>query len=272
MKLRFGLALSMALALACVMLVPTAGAATPRRLGGIMIPSNPERALAVRYADEDSLNWSGYAVVPGSSKVTAVASTQVVPAVNGTTPGLASTWTGIGGHGSSDLIQAGVAEEFIPGLGPNYFAWYELLPDAPVDLSNCSGDASCTVRPGDTVTVTIQATGAIQSNQTWDISVVNAGHWTYSKSVTYKSTYSSAEWILEAPSLVVPVIMPMMGNTKFDPNNTYTLNGGTARKIGDGNPISISMNLYEGIPSALDADGDGFNACAYKLSCPAPSS
>src|SRR4051794_2236905 len=86
---------------------------------GVMIPKHPLRAIPRANATEDSLNWSGYAVTaPAAQKITNVSSTFVVPAVNSTTPGFAATWTGIGGFNTSDLIQAGTAEEYIPGLGP----------------------------------------------------------------------------------------------------------------------------------------------------------
>lgn len=44
-------------------------------------------------------------------------------------PGFAATWTGIGGYNTSDLIQAGTAEQSAPSnplLGDQYYAWYEL--------------------------------------------------------------------------------------------------------------------------------------------------
>ena len=61
----------------------------------------------------DSLNWSGYAVTPGGG-VTAVNSTFTVPSAGLVPPGFAATWTGIGGYNTSDLIQAGTAEQSAP--------------------------------------------------------------------------------------------------------------------------------------------------------------
>ena len=141
----------------------------------------------------DSLNWAGYAVTPGSG-VTAVNSTFTVPTANDTPPGFSATWAGIGGFSSSDLIQAGVSENnsLTTSLtGPQYNAWYEILPAAETPISGCNGDANCTVNPGDTVTVDIHNTGGNQ----WSVNLTDAGHWTYSKALTYASTESSAEWI-----------------------------------------------------------------------------
>ena len=264
------LASLLTLALAGILMAPSAAPAAGRL--GVMLPAHGG-PLAKANATQDSLNWSGYGVLPSTGhRVTDVASTFVVPAVDGTTPGFAATWTGIGGYNSSDLIQAGTAEEYVNGLGPSYYAWYEILPASETQIANCSGDVSCTVRPGDTITVTITATGAIQPNQTWSVGIVDAGHWNYSIGLTYASTYSSAEWILEAPSVGAQTVMPMMATTKFDPNNTFTNDNGTAQNIGAGSPVEITMNSLEGIPSPLDVEGDGFNGCAYKLSCPAPLS
>jgi hypothetical protein len=269
--------LTIALALACLAAVVVTAAPAGARSGssglGVMIPAHRGRPIPRANASQDSLNWSGYAVTnPVGHKITKVTSTFVVPAVKGTTPGFSSAWTGIGGYNSSDLIQAGTASEYVPGLGANYYAWYEILPASETQISNCSGDATCAVHPGDNVTVTINTTGAIQANQTWNVSIVDAGHWTYSKALTYASTYSSAEWILEAPTIGVQVIMPALQTTTFDPNNTFSVDNGAAQNIASGGPVDISMNTIEGVPSALDADGDGFNACAYALSCAAPAS
>jgi len=260
-----------ALCLAAFLPAAGAGGSAPGGLG-VMLPARPGRVLPRSNASTDSLNWSGYVDLPtGTHKVTNVTSTWVVPSVNGTTPGFGATWTGIGGYNTSDLIQAGTAEEYINGLGPSYYAWYEILPASETQISGCTGDAACTVRPGDKVTVTITATGAIQTNQTWAISIVDANHWSQTINLTYQSTYSSAEYILEAPTVAVQTVMPMMATTLFDPD-TFAIDGGTAQTIGSGSPVLVTMNQVEGLPSALDPDGDGFNACAYKLSCAAPAS
>jgi len=270
------LAAAIALAASCTFsFLPSAGAGAATGGLGVMIPAHPGRVIPTSNATEDSLNWSGYAVTnPAGHKITKVTSTFVVPAVNSTTPGFGATWTGIGGFNTSDLIQAGTAEEYIPGLGPNYYAWYEILPASETDIAgNCATDSACTVRPGDTVTITIATSGNIQSNQAWTISMTDAGHWTFTKTLNYPSTYSSAEWILEAPTVGVQTVMPMMANTLFEPNSTFTLDGGTtAQNLGTGSPVEVTMNQVEGIPSAIDGDGDGFTACAYALSCPTPAS
>ena len=125
---------------------------------GVLIPAHKGQVLPLHGGTTDSLNWSGYAVTPSADNVTAVSSSFTVPSAGLVPPGFAATWTGIGGYNTSDLIQAGTAEQSAPSnpvVGPQYYAWYELLPASETQLTGCTGDANCTVTPGDKVTVTI---------------------------------------------------------------------------------------------------------------------
>lgn len=237
---------------------------------GALIPAHRGQKLPVHGGTTDSLNWSGYAVTPGSG-VTAVNGTFTVPSAGLDPPGFAATWAGIGGYNTSDLIQAGTEEQSIPSnplLGPQYYAWYELLPASETPISNCSGDPNCTVTPGDHMTVNISNV----SGNTWSISMTDAGKWSWSKNVTYSSSKSSAEWILEAPTLVAQTVLANVGTVPFGPTSTYTA-GGATHTIAAGNPTQIDLGtgvVNEATPSALGSDGQSFNDCAYALSCPAP--
>jgi hypothetical protein len=242
---------------------PTAG------LTGVMIRAKSHSLLPLR-ADA-SLNWSGYVVTP-STPVTAVSSTFKVPAAALVPPGFAATWTGIGGFvpGSTDLIQAGISEQSLPGvpvLGPQYFAWYELLPAGETQLTNCSGDSNCTVTPGDQVSVDI--TEASGSN--WNIKVADAGKWSWTQTVQYASSRSSAEWILEAPTVVLQTLMAPVGTVQFGPASKFT--AGSTQTIAQGNPTTVVLSpgvINEATPSPLAADGQSFNDCAYAETCPTP--
>lgn len=237
---------------------------------GVLIPAHKGQKLPLHGGSTSSLNWSGYAVTPGSG-VTAVDGTFTVPAAGLDPPGFAATWAGIGGYNTTDLIQAGVEEQSFPSnplLGGQYQAWYELLPASETPISNCTGDASCTVTPGDHVTVDISNV----SGNTWSIKLSDSGKWSWSKNVTYSSSESSAEWILEAPTLVAQTLLANVGTVSFGPTSTYTA-GGATHTIAAGNPTQIDLGtgiVNEATPSALAADGQSFNDCAYALSCPAP--
>lgn len=239
---------------------------------GVLIPAHKGQVLPLHGGTTDSLNWSGYAVTPSSDNVTAVSSTFTVPTAGLDPPGFAATWTGIGGYNTSDLIQAGTAEQSAPSnslLGPQYYAWYELLPASETQLTGCSGDANCTVSPGDSITVNI----SLVSGSTWSISMTDAGHWSWSKDVSYASSESSGEWILEAPTLAVAQTpLANVGTVPFGPTSTYTA-GGVTHTIAAGDPTQIDLGtgvVNEATPSALGSDGQSFNDCAYALSCPAP--
>ncbi len=253
------------------------------QVGGAIIKDSNQAALRALTGRNqvESENWSGYAVTPTGGNVTAVSSTFVVPAAGDDLPGEASTWAGIGGYNTSDLIQAGVAESSFPSLpllGDQYYAWYELLPASPVQLTGCHGDASCTVTPGDQIAVNIkQNTGASNS---WSISETDAGKWTWSDdSISYTSSNSSAEWILESPTLEIsPIDLAGVGTVHFGPYSSFTIGQGSPETIAQGKPIAMGMTflglgiLHEATPSALAPDGQGFNACAYETSCATPAS
>ena len=90
-------------------------------------------------------------------------------------------------------------------------------------------------------------------------------HWSWSKNVTYSSSESSAEWILEAPTLVAQTLLAHVGTAHFGPTSTYTDGGGT-HTIAQGDPTEIFLSpgvVNEATPSALAADGQSFNDCAY---------
>jgi Peptidase A4 family len=59
-------------------------------------------------------------------------------------------WAGLDGYSSASTEQAGTEADCSGGT-PVYFAWYDLYPAAPVDLSK-------SVKPGDSMTATVSAT------------------------------------------------------------------------------------------------------------------
>jgi Peptidase A4 family len=257
--------------LACASVAAAKTTATPASTGvGVLIPAHKGQVLPMHGGTTSSLNWSGYAVTPGSG-ITGVTSTFTVPSAGLDPPGFAATWAGIGGYNTSDLIQAGTGEQSVPSnplVGPQYYAWYELLPNSETQLTNCSGDSSCTVTPGDSITVAINNV----SGDTWSISVSDSGKRSWGQDVTYSSSESSAEWILEAPTLVEQTVLANVGTVPFGPTSTYTDASGT-HTIAAGSPTQIDLGtgvVNEATPSALASDGQSFNDCSYALSCPTP--
>jgi hypothetical protein len=241
-----------------------------------LLPTDRHALLPTHDATVDAVNWAGYADLPTAGhKVTSVATAFTVPAATILPPGFSATWAGVGGYSTSDLIQAGVAEDSFPSdplLGDQYYAWYEVLPAGNVQLTDCFGDPACTVTPGDRVTVSIVE----GSGTNWTISMSDAGHWSWSTQLSYASSNSSAEWIQEAPQLdglQTPIADD--GTVTLGPGNTYAIDGGTPADVAAGAPVQIVLSpagalINEATPSSLGADGDSFNVCSYSQTCTAP--
>src|SRR6266536_2533061 len=114
---------------------------------------NPRRVPRIRGRFGTSSNWAGYAV--DGSNVTDVVGTWTVPAVTlgaGCPNSYSSTWVGIDGDNSSTVEQCGTDQDFINGQ-PVYYAWYELYPKFPVNLSA----TTYPVQPGDTITAEVKS-------------------------------------------------------------------------------------------------------------------
>jgi hypothetical protein len=95
--------------------------------------------LPSAHAAEVSINWSGYAVEakPGEA-ITALNGSWIVPKITHAPPGFSSSWIGIGGYRTGDLIQVGTAWG---GPVDGNYAWFEMLPEHETTLdSGCAGD------------------------------------------------------------------------------------------------------------------------------------
>lgn len=228
-------------------------------------------ATAASHTTNDTLNWAGYVDVPHGGKVTNVAGDFVVPRIRSDLPpGVSSTWVGIGGSSTSDLIQAGVGENSPPTplTGAAYYAWYELLPDSATPLAGCSPRPDCPVQAGDRMHVAIDR---VRTN-VWRISVVDAHRWSWRKTVSYASSGSSAEWIAEASSIVVPLTYGDLSTTTFSHGTFVAAGRRHAIRTRDAELDTMSLLgvAREATPSALNRAGDGFNVCAWAQQCAAP--
>ena len=116
---------------------------------------------------EVSNNWSGYQVISARTgrAATSASGSWVVPKVsapNRGEDGFSSIWVGIGGScldatcrlADRTLIQLGTAEDASPSGARLYYAWYELLPAASVEIKTLE------VSPGDTVTASLSLAGS----------------------------------------------------------------------------------------------------------------
>jgi hypothetical protein len=175
-----------------------------------------------------SSNWSGYrAATQDGTGFSRVSGSWTEPSANcSTSSGHASFWVGLGGSGGGNgaLEQAGTAVDCDSGGNATHTAWYELLPDPPVqlDLKVSAGDqmSSTVTVDGSSVTITV-------SNATTGQSVT--------KNLTMTDTdpdVSTAEWIAEAPSQCdgsgncQPLTLADFGKVGFT-NSTATAGGHT---------------------------------------------
>lgn len=126
-------------------------------------------------------------------------------------------------------------------------AFYELLPAPPQYIQ------SMTISPGDSISASITET----STNLWLIVIndLTTGE-SFSRSVSYGSSYSSAEWIEEAPSYSNGSLVPLdyFGTVSFSGCSSmvdgflYTLSNIGASPItmvtSKGSPIAIPSSLY----------------------------
>lgn len=198
-----------------------------------------------------SANWAGYAATGG--KYTAVAGTWVVPNVKASSTYRSdAAWVGIGGVTSTDLIQAGTSATTGAGGGTVYSAWIEVLPAFAQNVS-------MPVSPGDSVSVSIEQ----QQPGTWLIAMANntSGR-TYQKTLSYKSSLSSAEWIEEMPSDGTGLVaLDSFSRVSFSGGSTTK--GGVHETIAKSGAQAIAMASAGGkllaVPSSLSSSGSGFS-------------
>ncbi len=241
-------------------------------------------------------NWSGY-VAGGSSTSSAirfksVSGSWVAPtatctsSAGGGSPGTYSAfWVGLGGAGQTQALeQAGTEVNCSASGQASYYAWYELVPAAPVrtDLA---------VHPGDHIStrVTVEGTAV-------DVSVSNqtTGQ-SFSKQLTMSNPdVSSAEWIAEAPSSCdgsgscTPLPLTNFGTVNFTSSSATTTDGHTG-SISDSSWSTAAVSLtpgassgFQGVdlasgqssgsatPSSLSSDGSAFSV-AYSAGAAATS-
>ncbi|MCL5107581.1 MAG: G1 family endopeptidase [Chloroflexi bacterium] len=195
-------------------------------------------------------NWSGYKALGGN--FTAVAGTWTVPWVKSMgSSSSSSTWVGIGGAGYPDLIQAGTQGYFDGAGAVHYEAWIETLPQA-------MSRVALEVKPGDVVTVVVAQAAGDQ----WSIKIQNrtSGE-EYQTAVQYESSLSSAEWIVEAPSVDGRTLTLVdFGTVRF--SGLSVVKEGKAMTIAEAKAEPILLAAQGKViasPTGFTADGSGFS-------------
>ncbi len=258
------------------LVIPTLAVAAACALGAV-----PATSAAADVPQAASENWSGY-VVGGSSgssgtQYKTVSGSWVQPAAKCTSGSAYSAfWVGLGGAGQTEALEQDGTEANCAADGTaSYYAWYELVPSAPVRVSMA-------VHPGDRITsrVTVNGTDVTVSmaNQT------TGGSFTKNLQMSNPDT-SSAEWIAEAPSSCqqglsscTPLPLTDFGTVTFTNASATTTDGHTG-SISDSDWSASAVSLSSGAsdpglgdtqfasqdttggatPSSLSSDGSSFS-------------
>jgi Peptidase A4 family len=236
--------------------------------------------IHVRENTNQSTNWFGYnqgSIEQGGKLFTSITGDWTVPTASQHTPGQdedSADWIGIGGGcvdggctvTDSTLIQTGTEQDISGGVA-SYAAWWELVPAPEISIS------SMTVEPGDHMHASIAE--VVADSDVWTIMLQDVTrNESFTITVPYPSTHLTAEWIEETPLEIGTspglAALPDLTSPVFD---DATVNGAPANlQSSEEMDLIDSNNDLIAVPSAPDPDSDGFNACAWATTCPAPTS
>jgi hypothetical protein len=223
-----------------------------------------------------SSNWFGYnqgTLEQGSKLFNSIGGQWTVPAVTQHTAGqdeASSDWIGIGGGcidsgctaTDSTLIQTGTEQDVSATGQTTYDAWYELVPAPELQIT------SMTIHPGDRMSASISE--VVSDSNAWTITIKDLTNGqSFSTTVPYSSTHTTAEWIEETPLLIGTnagfAALPNLTNPAF---GSATTNGQPAGlKSSEQLDLVDSNGNVIGAPSAPNATADGFDACTWATSC-----
>jgi Peptidase A4 family len=206
-----------------------------------------------------SENWSGYVSGAGDqgTQFKSVSGSWVVPTAKCTASGeptYSAFWVGLGGAGDTQALEQTGTETNCSAQGTaSYYAWYELVPKAPVrvDLPVSAGDHISSKVTVDGTNVAI-----------W-LSDETSGQ-TFSKTLSMSNPdISSAEWIAEAPSQCdgsvsncTPLPLTDFGTAQFTSSSATDTDGHTG-------PISDPEWAATAVTLSPDAGSMGFQGASF---------
>ncbi len=201
-----------------------------------------------------STNWSGYLAASSSYTAVSASWTATSPLPEGYTTSADSTWIGIGGVTSDDLIQVGTQNIVEPNGQVLTAAFYEMLPAASVNIS------TMTVHSGDSISASISEV----SSGVWSISITdNTDSQSYSSTVSYASSLSSAEWVEEDPSYTNYRLIPFDNFQTASFSDTSTVANGTTDNLMSADAQQITMvnagDQTIAATSAIGSDDESFS-------------
>jgi Peptidase A4 family len=235
----------------------------------------------LRSNTNSSSNWFGYnqgTLEQGGKLFNSISGEWIVPTATQHTAGQAessSDWIGIGGGcidagcttTDSTLIQTGTEQDVSSSGTASYDAWYELVPAPEFQIT------SMAVNPGDLMRASVAE--VVGDSNVWTITIKDATNGqSFTTTVPYSSSHTTAEWIEETPLLIGTnagfAALPKLTTPAFD---LATTNGAPANLTASEELDLVDSNgNVIGAPSAPDPDTDGFNACTWAGTCTAPTS
>ena len=218
-----------------------------------------------------SLNWAGYSVPGAPGSVKEVRGSWIVPTTScDSVPTLAAYWVGIDGFNSSTVEQTGILTGCFGGV-PVYAAWYEFYPAPLTTFSNIA------VFPGDNISASVSYDG-LSGKFTAAIADLTQGTSNSTTQAVLGASRSSAEWIVERPSICLFVCTPVplsnftlvsLGSnyTEVSQTNNATI-AGKQGDIGDFANWAITMvSMPNGPalsqPTSLTPDGTSFQTVFF---------
>src|SRR5947209_4750582 len=202
----------------------------------------PRLAPNHKISQSTSSNWSGYSAING--RYTTVSASWKQPTASCTSQTTYSSfWVGLDGDGSNTVEQTGTSAD-CSGWTPRYYAWYEMYPKFPVNLS-------LAVQPGDSMSASVTTDG--RGKFTLHIQDNSSGDYVTTQTLK-RARLASAEVIAEAPSGSGGVLpLTNFGTASF---SAATVNG---QAIGSFNPDRIDM-VANGVTKATTSALSGGTA------------
>lgn len=158
------------------------------RRGAVVVPALGLVLAVTAPVHAATSPWGGY--VAASTTYTSVAADWTQPTLKcSSAEATAAFWVGLDGYRSSSVEQAGTEVACVGGKA-EYFAWYELYPQPPVELNN-------PLAAGDAVSATVS--GTAKDVFTITVRDVTAGWSNTSTHTVSGAARSSAEVIAEVP-------------------------------------------------------------------------
>jgi Peptidase A4 family len=178
-----------------------------------------------KISQSTSSNWSGYSATNG--RYTSVSANWTQPTANCTSATTYSSfWVGLDGDGSNTVEQTGTSAD-CSGGSPRYYAWYEMYPKFPVNLS-------LAISPGDSISGSVTTDG--EGRFTLTITNTSTGQSFTTSQRLNRARLASAEAIAEAPSSSGGVLpLTNFGTVSF---SSVTVN---SQPIGTFDPDKIDM-------------------------------